>query len=116
MTLRERGDGVRPGQVPHRRRPAATTGEGAAYKTVLLDAATGEPVVPERLAGLPLHRGRRGRWNLDLGERGPAAHPARATAARPSPVDLPRFDVGATEGGAVLRRGVPAARVGGHGW
>ena len=29
-------------------------------------------------------------------------------------VDLPRFDVGDTEGGAVMRRGVPVRRVGGH--
>ena len=39
------------GQVPHRRRPGRARGasENAAFKTVLLDAATGEPVVPERL-------------------------------------------------------------------
>ena len=30
------------------------------------------------------------------------------------PVDLPRFDVGEGEGGASVRRGVPAVRVGGQ--
>ena len=29
------------------------------------------------------------------------------------PVDLPRFDVGEGEGGGIVRRGVPAIRVGG---
>ena len=29
-------------------------------------------------------------------------------------VDLPRFDVGESEGGGVMRRGVPAIRIGGQ--
>ena len=34
-------------------------------------------------------------------------------AAERVPVDLPRFDVGEGEGGGIVRRGVPAIRVGG---
>ena len=29
-------------------------------------------------------------------------------------VDLPRFDVGDTDGGSIIRRGVPAMRIGGQ--
>ena len=29
------------------------------------------------------------------------------------PLDLPRFEIGETEGGGIMRRGVPAKRIGG---
>ena len=66
------GDACVPGQVPHRRRPRRRTRtENAAFKTVLLDAATGDPVGAERLAGLPFGDAGVGRWNLDLGDVDP---------------------------------------------
>ena len=62
--------------------------------------ATGEPVVPERLARLPLRAERRGPVEPRPRRRGPAADPATArTAPRPSTVALPRFD-GAERRGA----------------
>ncbi len=111
VTLRERGDAY----VPDRFLTAADigeTGEGAAHKTVLLDA-TGEPRVPNGSLGFRYGEAGAGRWNLDLGEIDPlltlSEHQSEAVA-----LDLPRFDVGETEGGATIRRGVPALRVGGR--
>ena len=40
----------------------------------------GEPRVPERLARLPLRRGRQGKWNLDLGDVDPLLTLLAATA------------------------------------
>ena len=51
-TARRRRAGAR--QVPHRRRPRGDAGRragGRAWKTVLLDGATGEPVVPNGSMG-----------------------------------------------------------------
>ncbi len=54
-----------------------------------------------------------GKWNLELGEIEPrlsllGAHDELV------PVDLARFEIGDTEGGGVMRRGVPAKRIGGQ--
>ena len=46
-----------------------------------------------------------GRWNLALGDLDPAL--TLLGRGRPVEVDLPRFDAGETEGGGVMRRGVP---------
>ncbi|MVU82380.1 nitrate reductase subunit alpha [Nocardia sp. ET3-3] len=90
------------------------TGEGAAWKTVLLDEKTGAAVVPNGSMGFRWTESGAGRWNLDLGEISPALslHGQGAGVE----VELPRFD---TEGGehgqgrgATLRRGVPARRLG----
>jgi nitrate reductase alpha subunit len=89
------------------------TGENAAWKTVALDAATGEAVVPNGSVGFRYGEAGKGRWNLELGDVDPVLtlygreHEAVA-------VDLPRFDVGDGPGGAAMRRGVPAVRVGGR--
>ena len=111
VTLREHGDAY----VPDRFLTAADIGdtdEGAAHKTVLLDA-TGEPRVPNGSLGFRYGEAGVGRWNLDLGDVDPVltlfGRHSEAVA-----LDLPRFDVGETEGGATIRRGVPALRVGGH--
>ncbi|MGE5287574.1 MAG: nitrate reductase subunit alpha [Micromonosporaceae bacterium] len=116
VTLRERGDAY----VPGRFLTAADlgdTGEGAAHKTVLLDAESGQPQVPNGSLGFRFTASGQGRWNLDLSGIDPlltldgcrAANQVEAVA-----VDLPRFDIGETEGGTVIRRGVPAMRVQGH--
>ena len=138
VTLTER-DGVLPARpLPHRgrpgtgrtsdagqRRPGRPEGEGAAFKTVLWDGAAGGPAVPPGSLGFRHTDSGVGRWNLDLGAiepllslmDGDAATIARVEGVQ---VELPRFDTGTDggpsldEGGGVLRRGVPAVRVGGH--
>ncbi|SDR18776.1 nitrate reductase subunit alpha [Thermostaphylospora chromogena] len=109
VTLAER-DGA---HVPDRFLTAADLGEEgreAAFKTVLLDSATGEPVVPGGSLGFRYAESGAGRWNLDLGGVNPllTLHDEQAGTAT---VALPRFD---TADGGVLHRGVPVRRVAGR--
>ena len=111
VTLRERGDGY----VPDRFLTAADlghAGQGAAHQTVLLDSATREPFLPGGTLASRFSKAGQGKWNLDLGGRDPmlTVYGMHEDAVA---VDLPRFDVGKTEGGGVIRRGVPVVRVGG---
>jgi nitrate reductase alpha subunit len=112
VTLRERGDGYVPGHFLTAA-DLGETGEGAAHKPVLLDAATGEPVAPNGSLGFRFGPANEGRWNLDLGAVDPALtlHDRSDDAVA---VDLPRFDIGPTEGGESVRRGVPVLRIGGR--
>jgi nitrate reductase alpha subunit len=89
-------------------------GEDAAFKTVLIDAATGEPVVPNGSLGFRWNDEGKGRWNLDLAGVDPLLSLHGGDGVEAVPVDLPRFDIGETEGGTTLRRGVPARLVGGR--
>ncbi len=112
VTLERRGDSY----VPGRFLTAADigqAGDGAAHKTVLLNASTGEPTVPNGSLGFRYSDTGVGRWNLDLAGVRPALtlYGQHETAV---PVDLPRFDVGDTEGGSAVRRGVPARTMAGH--
>ncbi|HET9966987.1 MAG TPA: nitrate reductase subunit alpha [Streptosporangiaceae bacterium] len=110
VTLREHGDGW----VPDRFLTAADLGDGGSeHQTVLLDSATGEPVMPNGTLASRYSEAGKGRWNLDLGGVDPVLtlHGRHNDAV---PVDLPRFDVGQTEGGEVTRRGVPVIRLGGR--
>jgi len=91
---------------------ANEAGEGAAWKTVLLDRATGEPRVPNGSLGFRHTASGEGLWNLDLGDVDPMLSLAGEGATAVA-VDLPRFDVGG-EGGGEISRGVPARWVGGH--
>ncbi len=115
VTLRERGDAW----VPDRFLTAAELGgpaagrEHAAHETVLLDAATGEPFVPNGTLGARYGAAGEGHWNLDLGGVDPTLS-LYGTHEDAVPVDLARFDVGETEGGGVVRRGVPVRRIGGQ--
>lgn len=92
--------------------------ENAAFKTVLIDAGTGKPVVPGGSLGHHYGEAGAGRWNLDLGDVDPllsAGGPDPATAGQGESVlvDLPRFDtLDGTAG--TSRRGVPVRRVGDH--
>jgi nitrate reductase alpha subunit len=122
VTLRERGGAY----VPDRFLTAADlgdAGEGAAHKTVLLDAATGAPRVPNGSLGFRFSQAGQGRWNLDLAGIDPvltlygrpvAASGANADQMHAVAVDLPRFDAGETEGGTVVRRGIPVTRIAGR--
>ena len=53
-----------------------------------------------------------GRWNLQLGDIAPRLSLLGAHDELVVPLDLPRFDIGETEGGGIMRRGVPAKRIG----
>jgi len=109
VTLEEQ-DGA---YVPGKFLTAADLGddtEGAAWKTVLVDGRTGDPVVPNGSLGFRYTESGAGRWNLDLD--GVAA---QLTLLGDDAVEvlLPRFD--ALDGsGGVLRRGVPVRRAGEH--
>nr|WP_202422870.1 nitrate reductase subunit alpha [Gordonia sp. SID5947] len=82
------------------------------WKTVILDEATGQPVVPNGSMGFRYADSGVGQWNLDLDGVVPALT-LYGESAKAVPVCFPAFD--APDGsGSVLRRGVPARRVGGH--
>ncbi|GAA2805685.1 nitrate reductase subunit alpha [Kribbella solani] len=85
--------------------------ENAAFKTVVLDAATGQPVVPNGSLGHRFGEAGKGKWNLDLGSTDPLLTLA-GTETGSVVVQLARFD-GGTEAG-VLSRGVPVRRVAGQ--
>ena len=111
VTLRER-NGAYVADRFLRASDLGDTGENADWKTVLLDQGTGEPAVPHGSVGFRWGDEGMGKWNLELGE----IDPALTLLGRHDELvllDLPRFD---TPGGAgsVVRRGVPAKRVGGQ--
>jgi nitrate reductase alpha subunit len=113
VTLREREGAY----VPDRMLRASDLDGGGGepehgeWKPVVLDARTGAPAVPNGSIG---HRhGEPGRWNLRLEGIEPLLT-AEGLPGESVAVDLPRFDLAGDEGGGVIRRGVPAVRVGGH--
>jgi nitrate reductase / nitrite oxidoreductase, alpha subunit len=87
--------------------------EHAAFKTVVLDGATGEPAVPNGSLGFRYGDAGAGRWNLELGELEPRLTLLDDPAAQPVEIALPRFDEPGGAG-AVMRRGVPARRLAGR--
>ncbi|QUF06316.1 nitrate reductase subunit alpha [Actinosynnema pretiosum subsp. pretiosum] len=115
VRLEERGDAFVPGKFL----TAADLGqavENAEFKTVLLNEETGEAVVPQGSLGHRWGEQGEGRWNLELDGVTPALTLHGDNAALTTEavaIDLPRFDVGETEGGGIVRRGVPATRVNG---
>jgi nitrate reductase / nitrite oxidoreductase, alpha subunit len=114
VTLRERSSADGAAYVPDRFLTAADLGhddERAMHQTVLLDSATGQPVVPNGTIADHFSDAGKGKWNLDLGDVDPLLSLYRP-GADAVPVDLPRFDIGDTEGGAAIRRGVPVMRLG----
>ncbi len=86
--------------------------ENAAFKTVLLDKKTGQPVVPGGSLGFRYGESGAGRWNLDLGQTDPLLSVSGGDPADAVEVELPRFDLAEPTG--TMRRGVPVRRVGGH--
>ncbi|MDO8732595.1 MAG: nitrate reductase subunit alpha [Actinomycetota bacterium] len=85
--------------------------EEAVFKTVIVDAATGRPHVPNGSLGFRFNDNGKGKWNLDLEGIDPALSLYGASDTHAVEVLLPRFDVGQTEneGGGVHSRGVPSA-------
>ncbi|MFN8174239.1 MAG: nitrate reductase subunit alpha [Solirubrobacteraceae bacterium] len=112
VTLRER-DGAYVTDRFLRATDIGESSENAEWKTVVLDEASGEPVVPNGSLGFRWGDEGAGRWNLELGDVVPRLSLLGAHEELVE-VDLARFDVGETEGGEAMRRGVPARRVGGQ--
>ncbi|NUW39427.1 nitrate reductase subunit alpha [Nonomuraea rhodomycinica] len=111
VTLEPRGDAY----VPRRFLTAADLAdhsENAEFKTVFLDERTGAAHVPNGTLGHRWGQEGEGRWNLDLDGAEPALT-LLDRSGRAVEVDLPRFDEGATEGGSVMRRGVPVIEMAG---
>lgn len=119
VTLEER-DGA---YVPAKFLRASDLGQeggSAEWKTVVLDAVTGRAVAPNGSVGFRWSESGEGRWNLELGDIRPQLTLYGSQVSAGVEVLLPRFD---TEGGPhgqgrgdVVRRGVPATKLGGaHG-
>jgi nitrate reductase alpha subunit len=111
VSLEPRGDSFVPGKFLTAADPR-DTGAEARFRTVLVDAVTREPTVPDGTLGDRFAESGRGRWNLDLGGTDPLLS-LHAAGAGTSTVDLPRFDSAGGEAG-VLRRGVPVWTVAGR--
>ena len=86
--------------------------EHAEWKMVVLDERTGKPAVLNGSVGHRYAGSDEGRWNLRLDRVEPALTLLDLAQGRAA-IDLPRFDVGESEGGSSVRRGVPARRIGG---
>ncbi|MFF4895215.1 nitrate reductase subunit alpha [Streptomyces sp. NPDC001068] len=120
VTLTERDGGHVPGKFL-RAADVGEHGEGAEWKTVVLDAASGRAVVPNGSLGFRWTDSGEGLWNLELGSLRPLLSLHGREGANGVEVLLPRFDTdtdtdGGEDGqgrGAVLRRGVPATRLDG---
>jgi nitrate reductase alpha subunit len=76
-------------------------GEHAEFRTVLLDAATGRPVVPGGTLGDRFGESGARKWNLDLGDIRPLLSAEGGDEAQVT-VELPRFD--APDGSAARLR------------
>ncbi|WP_344972083.1 nitrate reductase subunit alpha [Salinactinospora qingdaonensis] len=111
VCLDQHGDSYRPGKFLTAA-DLGESGENTAFKTVLLDEHTGEPLVPNGSLGFRYGEQGQGQWNLDLGESAPLLSLYTSDGAT-AEIELPRFDSaeGTPEG---LRRGVPVREVGGH--
>ncbi|MFC0313966.1 nitrate reductase subunit alpha [Gordonia phosphorivorans] len=83
------------------------------WKTVLIDDATGEPVVPKGSIGFRYSDSGEGDWNLDLEGVTPRLSLYGTEGAEPVAISLPAFE--APDGsGSIMSRGVPARRIAGR--
>ncbi len=118
VTLREKDGAYVPGKFLTAD-ALGDAGEGASFKTVLLDRATGAPAVPNGSLGFRFTDSGAGSWNLDLGAIEPllTLH-GEGAESDTAEVLLPRFDLtpgpSTADEQPVLRRGVPVRRIGEH--
>ncbi len=89
------------------------TGEGADFKTVMVDSETGKPHIPNGSLGFRFGESGKGKWNLDLEGVDPALSFYGASGSEGVEVLLPRFDVGQSESesGGIRHAGVPAVKL-----
>ncbi len=89
------------------------TGEGADFKTVMVDSETGKPHVPNGSLGFRFGESGKGKWNLNLEGVDPALSFYGASGSEGVEVLLPRFDVGQSESesGGIRHAGVPAVKL-----
>ncbi|MEU9164329.1 nitrate reductase subunit alpha [Streptomyces sp. NPDC048424] len=109
VSLKETEQGLVPGKFV----TAADLGrdtENAQWKTVLVDDATGEAVVPNGTLGHRWGRSETPEWNLDLGDTVPRL--SLLGEGEAALITLPRFED--DERGSTVRRGVPVRRLGGR--
>jgi len=85
----------------------------ADFKTVLWDAATTAPAVPNGSMGFRYNDDGQGKWNLDLGDLEPALSLAEVAGSEPVEIALPCFE-DPRGAGTIIRRGVPTLKVGDH--
>jgi nitrate reductase alpha subunit len=113
VALDEAGDGsYTPGKfLTAADLPAHEHEENAAFKTVLFDARSDEPVVPNGALGHRFGESGAGRWNLDLAGSDPKLSLLDTTGAV-AEVRLPQFDADGTP--RWEQRGVPVRQVGGR--
>ncbi|MFI7007729.1 nitrate reductase subunit alpha [Streptomyces sp. NPDC050145] len=94
------------------------SGEGADWKTAVLDETTGQPVVPNGSLGFRWTESGKGKWNLELGTISPQLSLHGSDVSTGVEVLLPRFDTDGGDHGQgaadTVRRGVPATRLGGQ--
>ena len=110
VTLTERDGGHVAGRFLRASDLGEDAGEHADWRTVVMDAVTGAPAVPNGSIGDRWGEEGKGRWNLELGEIEPELS-LLGTHDELVELRLPRFDT-ADGHGEVLLRGVPAKRVG----
>ncbi|MEW6582030.1 MAG: molybdopterin-dependent oxidoreductase, partial [Actinomycetota bacterium] len=110
VVLDPRGDAHTPGAFL-RASDIGEGGENPEWKTVVIDSATGAPSVPNGSVGYRWGDEGKGKWNLDV-EGVTAAITLLGRHDELVEIDLPRFDTGTDEAGTVMRRGVPAVRIG----
>ncbi len=82
------------------------------WRTAVLDRRTGEPAFPNGTIADRYGDAGEGRWNLDLAGIEPVLSLLGRSGTEAVEVLLPRFDTTAAASGAVMRRGVPAMRIG----
>lgn len=110
IKLDDHDGGYTPGKFLTAADLAAEAPDEDRWKTVVIDDATGQPVVPNGSIGFRYAESGEGRWNLDLGPVTP-----RLTCDDGEPVEvlLPAF-VAADGAGSVLRRGVRSVLINGQ--